>query len=187
METAYTFLLENTSESLPNWAEVVQAIIGTLTILFTFITIIKLLRKDKDMQKQIEKLAQISEQLSSMVKHNQRIFEEGKKPHITSKTFYHEHSYLPMIAITNINPSGQLTRVELLKPIDLMDEPIHIQSEGITQKFYLDLRFEYGVNNIKLKYIVDNMFIYIQEIDVFQEDDEQYPTLEVVMGMVESI
>lgn len=54
------------SESIPSWTDILQACAAVIGIPLTFITLYKLVKKDKERQAEIQNLTVIANQLTSM-------------------------------------------------------------------------------------------------------------------------
>ena len=70
------------SESIPSWTDIMQACAAVIGIPLTFITLYKLVKKDKERQAEIQNLTVIANQLTSMQIESEKRYKSSKKPNV---------------------------------------------------------------------------------------------------------
>lgn len=157
------------NDSLPNWTEVTQVIIGTLGVLATVITLWKLMSKDKQRESEIASLSSIASQLKDMLELNEKRYIESKKPHIEIELKRDMHYFLHF---KNTNSNSQITqfkRENLEGPNSGMVSKI--SNLGHNQFFSFSA---HGVSidkvmKIQMTYIVEETYTFKQLVSIHAE------------------
>jgi len=151
-------------DELPVWTDLAQAIIGTLGIAATVITLWKLMKKDKERESEIASLSVIANQLKDMMVLNERRYVESKTPNIVSDftpTSTSNNGY--KITLKNLNVSSRITSYELTAPDNSPISRSAILDEAGFQKigFFIFMKDTYHTM-ITADFTVDKKYVYRQ-------------------------
>lgn len=161
-------------DSLPNWAEVLQAASAVIGIPLTIYTLYKLVKRDKDREAEIANLASIANQLSSMMNGNHNRYKASKRPYITINPNSLGYPNKLILDFINSNQNSSLINV-LTNDNELPDVEIMknvINSNGPTQLFRVEIHFKSTFNNflgLELNYKTEEGFIFIQDVTIIKQ------------------
>jgi len=168
---ALSFYLFN--DELPNWTEFVQVVIATLGMIATVITLYKLMKKDKQRESEIASLSLIAFQLKEMLSLNEKRYVESQIPHIEVECKKDEVFRSYFLHFRNTNPNSRITEY---KRTDSRGLEVHLATRlsdnGDKQEFSFSINTKKDVPfNIEMTYIVNDKYIYTQELSVHKSYD----------------
>jgi hypothetical protein len=161
-------------DSLPNWAETLQALSALIGIPLTIYTLYKLVKRDKDREAEIANLASIAKQLNNMLDGNHNRYKASKRPYITIESNALRHPDKLILTFINSNHNSSLIGYSLneseLTDVDIMTTVIN--SNGPKQTFQIDISFKARFSNylgLQVDYKTEEGFIFIQDISVITQ------------------
>lgn len=130
------------AENIPSWTDIMQAFAAVIGIPLTFITLYKLVKKDKERQVEIQNLTVIANQLTNMQIESEKRYKSSKKPNINiSLKSVQEKKSLKLI-FKNINTKTSITSFNLVNASEIRNLDIGrsgiVNNEG-NQTFILTL------------------------------------------------
>lgn len=163
-------ILMNTN--VPNWTDVLQAIVASIAVLATLITLYILVKKDKKRESEIKSLSTIAQQLTAMQAETEKRYKASKKPFINVKIDVLDGNRIHLDFI-NSNSNTSIVNYEIENK-SILEKEVFIKNSIISdssgnQKFWIILenRIE-SIKDIKLSinYITEEGYIFIQDIVV---------------------
>lgn len=165
-------------ENIPSWTDIMQAFAAVIGIPLTFITLYKLVKKDKERQVEIQNLTVIANQLTNMQIESEKRYKSSKKPniHISLKSLQEKKSL--KFIFKNINTNTSITSFNLVNACEIKNLDIGrsgiVNNEG-TQTFYIDFNYNSTpIDSLKLDldYFTEEGYVFIQDIIVWKEKGE---------------
>lgn len=157
------------NKELPNYADFLQLIIGSLGIIATVITLYKLMKKDKERLAEIASLSTIAEQLKDMMQLNEATYRETKYPHLIIECKINRNYNRYFLHFKNTNPTSRITKY-IKEGNDILGIASQIEVNGNAQIFSFSIPVNREPYSLKMNYIVENKFKFEQSLFIYKED-----------------
>ncbi len=163
-------------ESLPNWTDKLQAIAAAVAILFTFITLLKLVIRDKKRESEVSSLSMIAAKLSKMQEEQLNRYRDSKKPHIKvslnvldaksiALTFSNSNKISSIIdySVSYNKVNCNMTKYAINEQNRVSEFSIQFRSADIIK----DLTFN-------VEYVTEEKYVFVQEFMIWLKGNGDY-------------
>lgn len=160
-----------------NWgsnSDILQTICAVIAVPITLITIYKLMSRDKEREKEIEKITQIAEKLTDLVSQQKQEDKNYRRP-IIGVTLELINQNKIKFHFTNFNVNSLIKSIKIDYDKDEMNQDFMsstINSVKGNQMFYTEFKYKerLELHNFLMIYITEEGYKYKQEIMIFKND-----------------